>query len=147
MEFHPFSYAPDFSRLVLRGRNVFSLGDSGRWHFSFLPPNNVREMQFIDVYNVIRNGKKERNFDLQGILLLAVFDRRLGAIGIFRIIVWHLQKSPFYDEITFSIINTIFLIHDDISCFQEKNTYSCSCFNFLVVCFYVKYLFNMHSLP
>lgn len=56
-------------------------------------------MQFIDVYNVIRNGKKERNFDLQGILLLAVFDRRLGANGIFRIIVWHLQKSrPFYDQ-------------------------------------------------
>lgn len=86
MEFYPVSYAPDFSRLVPRGRNVFSLGDSGRWHFSFLPPNNVREMQFIDVYNVIRNGKKERNFDLQGILLLAVFDRRLGANGIFRII-------------------------------------------------------------
>lgn len=123
MEFYPVSYAPDFSRLVPRGRNVFSLGDSGRWHFSFLPPNNVREMQFIDVYNVIRNGKKERNFDLQGILLLAVFDRRLGANGIFRIIVWHLQKSrPFYDEITFSIINTIFfLLVMTHSIFRKKN--------------------------
>lgn len=134
MEFYPVSYAPDFSRLVPRGRNVFSLGDSGRWHFSFLPPNNVREMQFIDVYNVIRNGKKERNFDLQGILLLAVFDRRLGANGIFRIIysLAPAKKSSVLWQNHVLDHQYHFMINYDHSYFLEKKH---SCFSFLVLCF------------
>jgi len=48
-------------------------------------------------------------------------------------IVWHLQKSrPFYDKITFSIINTTFLINYDHSYFLEKKH---SCFSFVVLCF------------